>query len=284
MEAPNVRRAVEAAGATASVLGLQVDDVVVIHNSDRIALRLIPCEVLARVAPSAHRADSEFEVEVARRLAEIGGPVAGLEPRVEYRVYVRDGFAISLWTYYEPMGSEIAPAEYAGALMRLHAALRQTDLGAPQVTDRVARAQREVGDRERTPALLAPDRELLSNTLSRLSNSISREEAGGQLLHGEPHPGNLLSTRRGPLFVDLGECCRGPIEFDVAHAPEAVEEHYPGVDHGLIHQCRILMWALFTTWRWRHDDQLPDGHYWRIEGLRQVRSALDRYGRGDGAV
>jgi hypothetical protein len=284
MEASNVRRAVEAAGATASVLGLQVDDVVVIHNSDRIALHLIPCDVLARVAPSAHRADSEFEVEVARRLAEIGGPVAELEPRVEYRVYVRDGFAISLWTYYEPMGSEIASADYAGALMRLHAALRQTDLGAPHVTDRVARAQREVGDRERTPALLGPDRELLSNTLSRVSNSISRGGTGEQLLHGEPHPGNLLGTRRGPLFVDLGECCRGPVEFDVAHAPEAVGEHYPGADHDLIHQCRVLMWALFTTWRWRHDDQLPNGHYWRMEGLSQVRSALDRYGRGDCAV
>ena len=38
------------------------------------------------------------------------------------------------------------------------------------------------------------------------------------------------------------------------------------------------MWALFTTWRWRHDDQLPDGHYWRMEGLSQVRAALDRCG------
>jgi hypothetical protein len=64
----------------------------------------------------------------------------------------------------------------------------------------------------------------------------------------------------------------------VAHAPEEVGEHYPGADHDLIHQCRILMWALFTTWRWRHDDQLPDGHCWRMEGLNQVRAALDRYG------
>lgn len=64
--------------------------------------------------------------------------MAELDPRVEYRVYLRDGFAISLWTYYEPAGSEIAPAEYAGALMRLHAALRQIDLGAPHFTDRVA--------------------------------------------------------------------------------------------------------------------------------------------------
>jgi hypothetical protein len=278
MEASEVRRAVEAGGSTASALGLQVDDVVVINNSDRIALRLIPCDVLARVAPSAHLADSEFEVEVARRLAETGGPVAELEPRVEYRVYLRDGFAISLWTYYEPAGSEIAPAEYAGALVRLHAALRQIDLGAPHFTDRVAIAQREVGDRERTPALLGPDRELLGNTLSRLSSSISRGGTGEQLLHGEPHPGNLLSTGRGPLFVDLGTCCRGPIEFDVAHAPEEVGEHYPGADHDLIHQCRILTRALFTTWRWRRDDQLPNGLYWRMEGLNQVRPALDRYG------
>jgi Phosphotransferase enzyme family len=279
MEASEVRRAVEAGGATASAQGLQVDDVVVIHNSDRIALRLIPCDVLARVAPSAHQAGSEFEVEVARCLAEAGGPVAELEPRVENRVYLRDGFVISLWKYYEPAGSEIAPAEYAGALMRLHAALRQTDLEAPHLSDRVAGAQREVDDRERTPALLGPDRELLSITLSRLGSSISRRGAGGQLLHGEPHPGNLLSTRKGPLFVDLETCCRGPIELDVAHAPEEIAEHYPGADHDLIRQCRVLMWALFSTWRWRHDDQLPNGHYWRMEGLNQVRAALDRYGQ-----
>ncbi|TMR95214.1 phosphotransferase [Nonomuraea basaltis] len=278
MDASEVRRAVEAGRATASALGLQVDDVVVINNSDRIALRLVPCDVLARVAPSAHRAGSQFEVEVARRLAEVDGPVAELEPRVEPRVYLRDAFAISLWTYYEPVGSEIAPADYAGALMRHHAALRQVDLGAPHFTDRVAGALSEVGDREQTPALLGPDRELLSNTLSSLSTAISGGEADEQLLHGEPHPGNLLKTRRGPLFVDLATCCRGPIEFDLAHAPEEVGEHYPGADHDLIHQCRILMWALFTTWRWRRDDQLPNGHYWRVEGLNQVRAALDRYG------
>jgi hypothetical protein len=278
MEAPEVRRAVQAGRSAASALGLQADDAIVVHNSNRIAVRLVPGDVLARVAPSAHQAGSEFEVEVARRLTETDGPVAELEPRAGNRVYVRDGFAISLWTYYEPVGPEIAPAEYAGALVRLHAALRQTDLEAPHFTDRVAGAQREVDDRERTPALAGPDRELLSNTLSRLSRSIRRGSAGEQLLHGEPHPGNLLSTRRGPLFVDLETCCRGPIEFDVAHAPEEVAEHYPGANPDLIHQCRILMWALFSTWRWCHDDQLPNRHHWRMEGLSQIRGALDRHG------
>jgi hypothetical protein len=278
MEAPDLRRAVEAARATACALRLRVDDVAVISNSDRVALRLVPCDVLARVAPSAHQAGSEFEVEVARRLAETDGPVAELEPRAEARVYARDDFAISLWTYYEPVGSQITPADYAGALIRLHAALRETDLEAPHVTDRIAGAQAEVGDRERTPALPDPDRAFLSHTLSRLSDAISRGHAGEQLLHGEPHPGNVLNTRRGPLFVDLGGCCRGPVEFDIAHAPEEVAEHYPGADHDLTRQCRVLEWALFTTWRWRDGDQLPDGHYWRTEGLSRVRAALDGCG------
>ncbi|MFD0007258.1 phosphotransferase [Streptomyces sp. NPDC127178] len=278
MEPSELRRAVEAGRATASELGLEVDDAIVIHNSDRVALRLAPCNVLARVAPLGHLADSEFEVEVARHLAAVDAPVAELEPRVEPRVYSRDAFAISLWTYYEPVGSEIAPADYADVFLRHHAALRRLDLDAPHFTDRVAVALRELNDREQSPDLPDPDRELLSDTLSGLSAAISIDKAGDQLLHGEPHPGNLLNTRRGPLFVDLATCCRGPIEFDLAHAPEEVGKHYAGADHGLIHRCRALNWAMFSAWRWRRDDQMPDRGRWRVEGLNQVRAALDRCG------
>lgn len=280
MEPVALRRAVEAGRTIASELGLQVDDAIVIHDSDRVALRLVPCDVLARVAPSGHLADSEFEVEVARRLADVDAPVAELEPRVAPRVHVRDAFAVSLWTYYEPVGPEITPVDYADVFLRHHAALRQIDLDAPHFTDRVAVALREVSDRERSPELLDSDRELLSDTLSGLSAAISTDKAVDQLLHGEPHPGNLLNTRRGPLFVDLATCCRGPIEFDLAHAHEEVGQHYAGADHGLIHRCRALNWAMFSARRWRRDDQMPDRGHWRVEGLNRVRAALDRCGLG----
>ncbi|MFF8196333.1 phosphotransferase [Streptomyces bobili] len=280
MEPSELRRAVGAGRATASELGLQVDDVVVVHNSDRVALRLIPCGVLARVAPLGHFTDSEFEVEVAHRLVDVGAPVAELDPRVESRVHVRDAFAISLWTYYESVGSEIAPADYADVLLRQHAALRRIDVRAPHFTDRAAAAWREVKDRERSPELPGPDRALLSDTLGGLSAAISTNRADDQLLHGEPHPGNLLNTRRGPLFVDLATCCRGPVEFDLAHAPEEVGKHYEGADPGLLHRCRALNWAMFSAWRWRQDDQMPDRDRWRVEGLNQVRAALDRCGLG----
>ncbi|MEU7484788.1 phosphotransferase [Streptomyces sp. NPDC042319] len=278
MEPWELRRAVAAGRATALELGLQVDEVTVVHNSDRVALRLTPCDVLARVAPSAHLTDSEFEVEVAHHLAQVDAPVAELAPRVEPQVHLRDAFAISLWTYYEPLGSEIAPADYADVFIRHHAALRRIDLNAPHFTDRIAVALGEVNDRERSPDLPDADRELLSNTLGGLSAAIGIDKAGDQLLHGEPHPGNLLNTRRGPLFVDLATACRGPIEFDLAHAPEEVGEHYAGADHDLIHRCRALNWAMFSAWRWRRDDQMPDRDRCRVEGLNQVRAALDRSG------
>lgn len=280
MEADELRRAVEAGRAAASDSGLQINDVVVIHNSDRVALRLVPCDVLARVAPSGQLADSEFEVEVAHRLAAVDAPVAELDPRVGPRVHVRDAFAISFWTYYEPVGSPIAPADYADALMRHHAALRQTDLDAPHVSDRVAVALSKVNDREQSPELPDADRRFLSDTLGGLSAAITADRADDQLLHGEPHPGNLLNTSRGPLFVDLATCCRGPVEFDLAHAPDEVGEHCPGADHDLMHRCRALNWAMFSAWRWRRDDRMPDREHWRAAGLHQVRAALDRCGPG----
>jgi thiamine kinase-like enzyme len=97
-----------------------------------------------------------------------------------------------------------------------------------------------------------------------------------QVLHGEPHPGNLLSTKDGLLFIDLETCCRGPVEFDLAHAPEAVSDHYPGVDHDLLHDCRVLVLAMITTWRWDRDDQLPNGRHLAMERLSQIRTALDQ--------
>lgn len=283
MQVSEVPRAVGAATSIASALGLRVDDAIVLQDANRLVLRLLPCDVVARVASVVHQEGAVFEVDLAQRLAQTESPIATLESRVEPRVYARADFVVTLWTYYEPVQPRaIAPAEYAHALKRLHDGFRQLDVTTPHFTDRVSEAQRLVDNREHTPALTDPDRELLSTTLRRLRRTIADKGAAEQLLHGEPHPGNLLRTKHGLLFVDLETCCRGPVEFDIAHVPEAVSEHYPDADQELLRMCRILMRAMVAAWRWDHNDQFPNGRQMGTEFLSQIRAALERYGL-DGA-
>jgi aminoglycoside phosphotransferase (APT) family kinase protein len=285
MEPVVLRRGVDAARATVAALGLDVEDAVVVHNSDRIAVRLLPCDVLARVAPTQWRVGMEYEAEVARRLTETRSPIGELDPRVELGVYMRDGFSITLWTYYEsvvrdrqPANEQVdlTPTDYVDALVRVHAGLRQIDLDAPHITLRISGWTNQVDDPESTPDLGDGDRELISGTLKRAAAAVASWGASEQLLHGEPHPGNVLNTRKGPLFIDLGTCQRGPIEYDLAYVPDEVAALYPGADQGLVQQFRILMWAGISTMRWGRNDQYPERDYWRTEALNRLRAALNR--------
>ena len=174
-------------------------------------------------------------------------------------MYQREDFAITLWTHYEPMTPRgPTPADYADAIARLHAGMRTLDVTTPHFTDRVAEAQQLVGNRDVTPALADADRELLGATLRNLRRAISDRRAAEQLLHGEPYPGNVLSTKDGPRFIDLETCCRGPVEFDLAHVPEAVSDRYLDADQALVGDCRGLVLAMVAAWRFDPLDQFPN--------------------------
>jgi hypothetical protein len=77
-------------------------------------------------------------------------------------------------------------------------------------------------------------------------------------------------------------CCRGPIEFDLAHAPPEVAEHYPGADQALARECRVLVLAMITAWRWDRDDDLPNGQQLGTDWLSHLRSLVDHRGPGLG--
>lgn len=268
-------RAVVAAMAVAAALDLPVADAVVLHQSNRLALRLLPCDVLARVADAQFKRSAEYEVALAQRLADVGAPAGALEPRVTPGAYVRDGFVVTLWTYYEPAPQlGFTPADYARALERLHACMRRIDTPTPHFTSRVAEAQRLVGDPQQTPALTDTDRAFLADSLRRLREAVIGRGRPEQLIHCEPHAGNVLRTQQGLRFIDLETCCRGPVEFDLAHAPEEVAAHYPGADHELLRECRMLMLAMVAAWRWDRDDQFPDGARSGRDHISALREAL----------
>jgi hypothetical protein len=101
------------------------------------------------------------------------------------------------------------PAGYAHALDLLHSGMRKLDVPTPHFTDRVERAEHLVANRDRTPAVADADRELLSETPRRLRRVIGELGCVGQLLHGEPHPGNVLTTP-GPRTGDDHDVALGP--------------------------------------------------------------------------
>ena len=70
MQASVAQRAVAAARSTASTFDSPVDATVVLNDSNRLVVRLTPCDVVARVTPITHFASAEREVELARLLAE----------------------------------------------------------------------------------------------------------------------------------------------------------------------------------------------------------------------
>ena len=265
MQEAEAQRAVAAARTTAGALGLSVDDAQVLNDSNRLVVRLLPCDVVARVAPVTHFANAQLELDLVARLASTDAPVAPLDGRVEARLHVRDGFEISLWTPIEQTTEPLQPVAYAEGLARLHRGLRRIDgVNSPHVTARVESTERDVADRAVTPDLSDDDRALLADTLRTARRFIVGRHAPGQLLHGEPHRGNVLTTTDGPLFIDFENATRGPVEYDLGWVPDAVSSRYPDADHDLVGECRRLVHAIIAMHRWSHADQHPSG---RVSGV-----------------
>ena len=137
--------------------------------------------------------------------------------------------------------------------------MRSIEIATPHFMERAAQAVRLVANRDATPALSEADRQLLGSTLQSARGRIHGRGAAEQLLHGEPHPGNVLGAQDGPVFIEFETCCRGPVEFDVAHVPDDVSAHYPDVDLVLLDECRRLVLAMVAAWRWDVRDEFPHG-------------------------
>jgi hypothetical protein len=73
MNSAGVSRATETSMAIVLGLDLPVSDAIVLHDSNKLALRLVPCDIVARVAHIG-REVAALEVELAQRLAE-GSPI-----------------------------------------------------------------------------------------------------------------------------------------------------------------------------------------------------------------
>lgn len=252
--------AIEAASAVASELGLGAGDSTVLQDSNRVVLVLQPCGVLARVAEAARGSSMASELRLTNALTTLRAPVGVPEPGIEPKVFLRDGYAITFWKHYERTSHEpIRRGDYAAVLRRLHESLAHVDPEGFSPLSRTAAGVLSLLEPGRLPDLPEGDRLILRHAVERLGERVARSPAPVQVIHGQPHDGNLLQTTDGLLFIDFESARIGPVEFVVADTPAEVAEHYGPLDAELLAICRLMVSAFVSTWcfqLWRHSDAM----------------------------
>lgn len=196
----------EAAVAAAAQLGLPVDDPAVVEGAANVFVHLRPSPVLARVTLTLQRGIEALEGEFA--FARAAGDTV-VSP-ADDRVHEHGGLHVTFWRYVEHRQSEPEDAPAIGrALRRLHEAVRGADLALVPF-DRLDEAEAVA------KALDHPDRQLMLDAIAAARDRLSTLELDEQPLHGDAHMRNAFITGDGPLWSDLENVCRGPVEYDLA--------------------------------------------------------------------
>ncbi|MEV0630440.1 phosphotransferase enzyme family protein [Nonomuraea wenchangensis] len=211
--------AVSAAVAVAREHGVRVAEPVLLHDSFNLRVHLRPAPVVARVptvtAMGRDRPDEVLrrELEVVSHLHRAGAPVVPPSDLLPPGPHLWDGFAVTFWTYAEHDPERVISPEEAGrGLAELHEALRGFPGELPVLWPALDEPARLLGvlDGRIDPgvhARLRAGHEELAGRLPR---------GGGQAVHGDAHPGNLLATPRGLLWNDFEECMTAPVAWDLA--------------------------------------------------------------------
>lgn len=233
------RHAVAAAVSLAREHGLRVEEPAVLADLFSVMVHLRPAPVVARVSTGTATVRTPIEdwlgreVAVASFLAGQGAPVAAPSRELPPGPHAHQGFAISFWSHVEADPDRTpSMADCSAMLVDLHAVLRdypgELPLLAPVVNDipwgldALLRRHPDVLSGEQANRVHAAVR--------RLRPFVDAPTGDIQPLHGDVHPGNLIATRDGLVWIDFEDVCRGPVEWDLAMLPwidpDAVTEHH----------------------------------------------------------
>ena len=248
--------ALEAGICVAEKFGLRVDDPMPLRSTNNVVAWLRPFPVVAKIGIGQRGFSTE--VSVASELSALGAPVVPLAPEIPGVVHVLDDFEISFWRYCpQPPDVEIAPEKLAAALEQLHAAC--THISAelrtqlPSYLAELTSVSEVLLDVERLSAMPAQNRELLIRVLDYLWTRVQAASPADThvVIHGSPHPYNVLLVDGDPRFIDFETTCIGPVEWDLAHtAPDTANDYAGAVDIPLLQTCRNLVRVKTAAWCW----------------------------------
>ena len=189
-----------AALAAAREAGLPVDDPEVIAGAANVFVHLRPAPVVARVTVLLDRGPEALAAELAfaRAAAERGAPVL---PPADDRVFGK----VTFWQHVEhrqPRAGRRAGDRQVAA----RAARGNRDLELPLVRfDRLDEAES-----------VASSHVLMLDAIAFARERLAQLDPVEQPIHGDAHMRNVFITDDGPLWADLENVCRGPVEYDLA--------------------------------------------------------------------
>jgi hypothetical protein len=244
--------AIGTAVVAAERFGPRVSAPVVLRDTNNVVVWLAPEPVVAKVGrePTLSR-----ERRIATALADAGAPVVAPAPGLPLDVHTEAGYPMTFWTYVPPpSGPHRSAPVLASALADLHQHLDwlpASTLGAlPRFTDELDESLRILSDPRRAPALADDDRNMLRRVALSCRTSLFGT-GSDHVLHGAPHPYNMLTAENSVLFIDFETVCAGPIEWDLAHQPQEVAATYPAAVHlGLLDACRVATSVKTAAFCW----------------------------------
>jgi hypothetical protein len=254
--------AIGAAVWVAKSYGLQVREPVLLRSTNNIVAWLCPSSIVAKVGVG-HHPGFQREIRIASELSVLGGPVVTPAVELPAIVHSRDEFKITFWRYHpQPLELDFPARRIATALQRLHAAYAKisTDLRAdlPSYLSELESVAELLRDERRMVALPEMNRLLLLRAFSRLKARMQELAPVGThiVIHGSPHPYNILVVDSEPRFIDFETTSIGPLEWDLAHTPLDVEHGCAGtVNAELLRTCREMVNVKTAAWCWADVDR-----------------------------
>jgi hypothetical protein len=241
------RRALAAAVDVAQDHGITVEKPTVLADLLSLMVHLKPAPVVARVATCMRKLRSPIEdylrteLDVTSYLAAKGAPVVTPSGELPAGPHTRDGFAITFWTYLEPDPDRTPTTQDCLAmLLDLHPLLRDYPNPVPAMGLRDIAAGLKALDQTHG-VVTQEEAERLHTVAERLGPFIADPGGDIQVLHGDAHRGNVVATRKGLVWIDFEDVCRGPVEWDLATTMDTssmTERHR--ADPEILAQCKKL--------------------------------------------
>jgi len=249
--------AVEAAVRMAEQFGLRVEKPVLLRSTNNVVAWLRPSMIVAKIGVGQRRG-FHMELSVASELAALDAPIVPPAPEFPAVVHRQDGFAVSFWRYHpQPADADIPGTHVAAALQRLHAvnAKLSTALRAelPSYLEELQSVSELLRDGKRLSALPGMDRYLLIRAFDHLWKQVGVASRANShvVIHGSPHPFNVLLVDGKPRFIDFETASIGPVEWDLAHtSPDTVHGYTGAIDTQLLETCRDLVRVKTAAWCW----------------------------------